>query len=99
MVLRAYQSYRDLCDSLHYWATGDVEVDFVQRKMESALRSKRGERVREDFSGLIQIAKLPYDAQDLIHPPNGTLIENGIEILPAKMLFEELKKEVGLTFD
>ncbi len=97
MVLRAYQSYRDLCDSLHYWATGDVEVDFVLEKdgKRIAIEAKSGERVRkEDFSGLIQIAKLPgMTRRILIHPSEtARSLENGIEILPAKMLFEELKK-------
>jgi len=86
MVLRACQSYIGAFDEIHYWASADVEVDFVIKKDGEyfAIEAKSSERHRPgELGGLRAIADLPrLRKRIVVHPDIKTQkTEDGILVL------------------
>ena len=85
-LLRAYQSYLDAFDEISYWATPNVEVDFVIKKNSKyyAIEVKSSERFRpEDLSGLKSLSDLKnLRKRILVYPKMETQqTDDGILIL------------------
>jgi len=90
-ILKAYQSYVDAFDELHYWSTPSLEVDFVIKKNSRlyALEVKSSDKVRtEDLAGLRAISDLKnLKRRFLVYPEiNDQKTEDGIEIIGFKKL-------------
>ena len=99
-LLRAYGEYRDLYDSLSYWAPAgakSTEVDFVLSRGREcvAVEAKASRRWRTEYlAGLRAVADLPglrrrivvYLGDEELRP------EPGIEVLPVEQFLRELER-------
>ncbi|MCM0605480.1 MAG: ATP-binding protein [Xanthomonadaceae bacterium] len=86
MILRAYQSYSNAFDEISYWATPQVEVDFVVKNNSffTAIEVKSGSRFRtEDCDGLRAISDLKKLKRRIIVYPaiDKQKTSDGIEIM------------------
>jgi len=95
MALRAYQSYDDAFDDIFYWASANVEVDFLIKRNSRfhAIEAKSSARARpEDLTGLRSIADLPkLGKRMLLYPEiDRQRTEDGIEILGYREFFARL---------
>jgi predicted AAA+ superfamily ATPase len=94
-LLRAYNENGKLYDDVRYWASANVEVDFLlQRSNELvAIEAKSSRRIDDSqLAGLRSIADLPTVARRIVVYP-GRLertTEDGIEILPVEAFIELL---------
>jgi predicted AAA+ superfamily ATPase len=95
-LLRAYGEIHPLFDDVRYWATPNVEVEFLLERGGRflAIEAKASARVGPgDFGGLRAIGDLRgITRRVLVHP--GTLervTEEGIEIWPVATLVERLE--------
>jgi uncharacterized protein len=94
-LLRAYGEVRPLFDEVYYWASANVEVDFLLERAGDhlAIEVKSAPRIGSPhLSGLRAIADLPsVKRRILVHP--GRLerrTEDGIEIWPIATLIQRL---------
>jgi predicted AAA+ superfamily ATPase len=95
-LLRAYGEVHQLFDEVYYWASANVEVDFLLERAgrQLALEVKSAPRLASaHFTGLRAIADLPsIEKRVLVHP--GRLerrTEDGIEIWPLSTFIRRLE--------
>jgi predicted AAA+ superfamily ATPase len=94
-LLRAYAQMQELFDDIYYWATANVEVDFLLQRGNAhlAIEVKAGQRVSgEHLAGLRAIAELPTVKRRVLLY-RGRLerrTEDGIEIWPVDRFLERL---------
>jgi predicted AAA+ superfamily ATPase len=95
--LRAHQSYHELFDSIHYWASGHsdsrVEVDFVlmQGKKIHGVEVKATHRLRpEHFRGLKAFSELKSvgDTYLLYTGTRSFKTDDGIHVMPVAEFFQ-----------
>lgn len=94
-LLRAYGEVHPLFDDVRYWATPNVEVDFLLRRGEEylAIEAKASERVASaQLRGLRAIRELRGVVRRiLVHPgPRERVTEDSIEIWPVAGFVERL---------
>ncbi|MEW5816948.1 MAG: ATP-binding protein [Spirochaetota bacterium] len=90
MMLRSYQSYKELFDDFYYWAPAGAvktEVDFVLKRRREliAIEAKVSGRIHnEHLKGLKAIGDVPgLTRKILVYPGNRKILtEDKIEILP-----------------
>lgn len=94
-LLRAYAEVHPLFDDLRYWASANVEVDFLLRRETEfvAIEAKASRRLaRRELAGLEAIADLRGVVRRiLVHPGSlERVTESGIEIWPVARFVERL---------
>lgn len=94
-LLRAYADYGRLADEIFYWASRNVEVDFLLRKGERflAIEVKAAQSARaEELAGLRAVAELKRVARRLVvyRGQDALQTEDGIEWMPFDAFAEEL---------
>ena len=95
-LLRACNEGGKLYDDIRYWASANVEVDFLLRRGGEfvAVEAKSSRRIDESqLSGLRAIADLPAIARRIVVYPGRLerVAEDGIEILPVEAFVEILE--------
>ncbi|MBI5480131.1 MAG: ATP-binding protein [Deltaproteobacteria bacterium] len=99
--LRAWNDYRSLGCSLHYWRTPDGdEVDFILYGEPGlwAIEVKRSSRIRrEDLKGLARFLKdYPRARALLLHPGTRRWHESGVDIVPLSEALVDLDGTLGV---
>ena len=94
-LLRAYGEVRPLFDDIRYWASPNVEVDFVLRRGREyvAIEVKASQRVdARRLSGLRAIGELEGVVRRvLVHPGRlQRVTEDGVEVWPVATFIERL---------
>ncbi len=98
-VIRAHQSYSNVCDELFYWGSTEsknVEVDFLLRREDRfiAVEVKSGRRFNSSWCrGLRAIAPLPGLCRRTVVYPEGPVLrtDDGIDVLP----FQDFARRLG----
>lgn len=98
ILLKAAQSYFGAFDEIYYWATKDVEVDFLIKngRQLTAIEAKSSTRFRpEDLKGLKSIKGLSRLNKRILVKPSGPdqKLEDGIEVLSFQTFQERLLKQ------
>ncbi len=94
-LLRAYGEVHHLFDELYYWASANVEVDFLLERAGEylALEVKSAPRISSaHLTGLRATAALPSITRRILVYPGNTerRTEDGIELLPIPTFVEQL---------
>lgn len=96
-LLRAYDDYRGLYDSVAYWSPAEAkktEVDFVLRRGSEliAIEAKSSPTLApRDFAGLAAIADLTaVSRRILVFTGQRARVHNGIEVWPVETLLDHL---------
>jgi predicted AAA+ superfamily ATPase len=97
-VLRAYQSYRGVCDGIYYWAPAsksETEVDFLLTRGTEriAIEVKSGNAFAESWcKGLRAIADLEGLRRRMVVYPRGPVLRtsDGIDVCPFQHFAETL---------
>ena len=97
MILKSYQSYKDSFDEISYWASADVEVDFVLKfnSQYIAVEVKSSHRFKsEDLNGLKSIKSLPNLKRRIVVYPelDRQQTADGIEVMSFSAFCQELEK-------
>ena len=93
-LLRAYGAVRNTFDEIYYWASANVEVDFLLERagQHLAIEVKSGRIAAAQLAGLRAITALP-SIQRRILVYSGTLerrTDDGIELWPIATFIERL---------
>jgi predicted AAA+ superfamily ATPase len=99
--LRAWNDYRGLGCSLHYWRTPDGdEVDFVLYGEPGlwAIEVRRSGRIRpEDLRGLTRFrADYPQARALLLHAGTRRWHESGVDLVPLSEALSDLDGTLGI---